>query len=308
MRKFELNDQQMERIIELKRRGFTWMGIQRDIMIDRRIVKRVFTEWEQSQSVEELKEARQKLAIEEFNRHQVSTFHFNRQFVTHLDFPRADYVKYDADGYMDIFLNKSLGNGEDSKYFNGEEKDPKRLNRQIRRRNEWLFRSLREHTAKDVDWNVFENWKDSWNNCVRHVPQMETEAQTFVDSLPAQRERRRKMSEYDSLMDQQAIKKLIEGYVVNTWQNIVEVEVTSAKGELKNTDRIPELTTDAAGMKFFEYIMDAIPKKLKHTKTLKSAIGEAVKTRQTVMELEEMLDPVRLRPIFARTRCFLCPI
>lgn len=308
MKKTELSDQQMDRVIELRRRGFTWMGIQRDIKIDRRIVQRAFTDWEKTQSIEELKEARQQLAMEEFRRHSDSILRFNEHFVAHLDFPRAAYINYDAGGYLDVLLNKDLGDGENFTEINKGKNDPERRNRRIRWHNDLLFKALQEHTARDVRWDTLEEWKNSWNSCVSNVPHLEREAEIIVGAQPGQRERLEKMSELDRLYDKNDMKKVIAFIIVGTWLQTVETAGIPAEEEPGDAGRKHEVVIDATDPDFLINLIDPTVRKLKQSEAIKNALGEAVKAKKAAGELEEMLDPLLLRPIITRTRCFLCPM
>ena len=122
--------------------------------------------------------------MEEYHRHSDSVLRFDQHFVAHLDIPRAAYIRYDADGYLDVLLNKDLGVAERIAETSDGEDDPERRSRQIRRHNDWLLRALQGHTAKDVDWDVLESWKTSWNSCVRNVPQLEKEAEIIIGAQP----------------------------------------------------------------------------------------------------------------------------
>lgn len=308
MKKTELNDKQMDRIIELRRRGFTWMGIQRDIKIDRRVARRAFTDWEKAQSIEELKEARQQLALEEFHRHKDSILCFNKHFVAHLDFPRAAYIYYNADGYLDVLLNKDLGDAENFTEINNGKNDPERRSRQIRRHNDWLFRALREHTAKDVNWDILESWKTSWNSCVRNVPHLEKEAEIIISPHLRQRQRLKKMSDLDRVLYEHNMKKVIPLMIMNTWQQTVETAGIPPEEEPEDTGRKHKVVTDATDPDFLFNLIDATVKKLSQSKAIKNALGKATKTKKAAGELEEMLNPLLLRPILTRTRCFLCPM
>ncbi len=308
MKKTELNDQQMDRIIELRRRGFTWMGIQRDIKIDRRIALRAFTDWEKTQSVDELKEARQQLALEEFRRHGASIRRFDGYFGAHLDFPRSAYIYYSADGYLDVLLNEDLGDGENFTEINQEKNDPEGRSRQIRRHNDWLFRALREHTARDVNWDIFESWKTSWNSCVRNVPHLEKEAETIISHYPNRRQRLEQLSELDRLYDEDNMKKVIPVIIVGTWQETVDTLGIPAEGEPLDADRKHEVLVSATDPDFLINLIHSTIKKLSRSETIIKAIGKAIETKKVADELEEMLDPLLLRPIITRTRCFLCPM
>jgi len=308
MKKTELNDQQIDRIIELRRRGFTWMGIQRDIKIDRRIALRAFTDWEKTQSVDELKEARQQLALEEFRLHGDSIRRFAGYFGAHLDFPRSAYIYYSADGYLDVLLNKDLDDGENFTEINKEKNDPEWRSRQIRRHNDWLFRGLREHTAKDVNWDIFESWKTSWNSCVSNVPQLEKEAETFISHHPGQRQRLKQLSELNRLYDKNYMKKAIAFIITGTWLQTVETLGIPGEEEPGDIGRKHEVVSDATDPDFYINLIHPTVKKLSRSETIKNAVGEAIKIKKATDELEEMLDPLLLRPIITRTRCFLCPM
>ena len=70
MRKIELTDAQLSKVIELGHGSrASWSRIERGLKTPRQAVKRAYENWERSQSKEELTEARTIVAAEEFRQH-----------------------------------------------------------------------------------------------------------------------------------------------------------------------------------------------------------------------------------------------
>lgn len=70
VKRIELSESQLESVIQLRqRRGYSWLRIERETHIPRRVAKREYLRWEQQQAREDLQTARREVAAEEFREH-----------------------------------------------------------------------------------------------------------------------------------------------------------------------------------------------------------------------------------------------
>lgn len=88
MRKIELTDAQLSKVIELGHGSrASWSRIERELKIPRQAVKRAYENWERSQSKEELTEACTRVAAEEFRQHVTDLVEVAECLVGHLSLP-----------------------------------------------------------------------------------------------------------------------------------------------------------------------------------------------------------------------------
>src|SRR3989304_2079135 len=70
MKKTELSNEKLDRIIKLREKGASWLRIQHETDTDRRVAKRAYREWQQKGIAEEFGAIRQEMAREDFQQHR----------------------------------------------------------------------------------------------------------------------------------------------------------------------------------------------------------------------------------------------
>ena len=68
MKRKTLSQKDLDRIAELRQRGTSWLGIEKETGIPRYVAKREYQLWEKSSTLQELRGVRLRLAEDEFKR------------------------------------------------------------------------------------------------------------------------------------------------------------------------------------------------------------------------------------------------
>ena len=306
MRKIKLDDKELENIHELVSRGFTWSAIQREIGLDRRIVKRIYEEWQRSRSIEYLEEARKQLAIRDFDDHRAELIRLAKRFVEYLDIPKINYSPGSAQVFIESFFERPSDSEEvESKPYGATGKREQKEARRRQRKNRLLFRALRQHTSGQVCWEVLEDWKKSCDNCFEKIPELSQEALHYLRSY---------LDKYLARgveLNELSIREAAQIGVGLFWDSLVARSGTAGG----NGENISEKKRQNPEKKSIRDITDLVPdalysieSHLSETEVGRLVASEAGRAEKAAAELEEMLDPVILHPLIIKTRCFLCPI
>src|SRR5271157_1530345 len=87
MKKRLLADDEFNQVLKLKQAGASWLKIQREAGIPRRIAQRAYEDWQRNQSVIELKQSRQTVATEAFREHVASLINLGTFLAMNLEIP-----------------------------------------------------------------------------------------------------------------------------------------------------------------------------------------------------------------------------
>lgn len=328
MKKIVLSHSQLEQVLNLRENGLSWVKIEKETGIARRIAKREYDEWSAKQSRRQLEDARKEVVAHEYRIHldllsQMANFLLDSLVIPN---PLTDLRK--ADEVISQFLEKDFYQGQPS--FELRLGDQQRDKRVIRM-NELLFKSLRDHTQRRVPWQTLDLWKEARNDCVKDIIKMKNEiSKVFTNILNQKSDLKEKLD--GIYKNASVIENVIEGILINMWLNGVtgvNSEVTVMKGaslirqgtawivfhekaheETKVTfDReAPNdnvlLAKEVSGVSRW-----AIENLLKGKNDLIQNIKrEVYKMQENASRLEAVLNPLVLRPIILNTRCDICPI
>ena len=315
MRRRNVSPQELARVLTLRQVNTTWLGIQRDTGIPRRIARRAYEQWERSQVREELKAARQNVAAEEFRNHLYSLVKLAQSLTETLTVPKLPTERRNA---KDILMNlwQSDVAGQYGAYgLPGTQAEAQYMVRQ----NQALFKSLQIHTQEKVNWRALGKWEDSWNRCTNALVRLEAEAQEILKNiLKKTPELAGNIAEGHSRED--AINRMLTGVLYAAWQlpsesdqelPVVRVEsggegrkrVLFGKG---NLDVSLVLGEDKLVKKVVE-TCEWAAKNLSKGDSVKTIAGEINTMRGNIEELRGMLNPLTLKPLIFSTRCDLCP-
>jgi hypothetical protein len=87
MRRRHVSPEELAMIIRLRHENASWLKIQRETGVPRRIGQRAYVQWGRSQASEELKEARKDVAAQAFREHMDSLVTLATSFVMNLEVP-----------------------------------------------------------------------------------------------------------------------------------------------------------------------------------------------------------------------------
>jgi len=323
MRRRDVSPEELARIIRLRQGNASWLQIQRDTGVPRRIAQRAYAQWGRSQSWEELKIARKDVAAEEFHNHldcliKLAEFLVN---ALHIPAPSSDSTSA-KDVLRNLWQRDILSEyrvyGLPTKMRGVERYSPETCLRQ----NLILFKSLRVHTQETVDWKILEQWQTTWDECTgvqgKLRKKMEETLLKTLNQKPGFEDRIVRGSGKEDV-----IERMADGWLYDLWQRILAGK----------TDQLPVLRTVPVGDAKVEVVFgedsfsrnlyftnSALAKEVEDTglwaaKNLEVARKEDIIKlvddvrimRKAIDQLTEMLNPLILRPTILRTRCDLCP-
>ena len=332
----KMSDEMRDKIVTLVQGGANWSKIQRETAIDRRTAKSVYQKWKRNSSVEDLQKVRREIAAVEFQTHMDSMVTLATVLVSNLGLPPSImYVRGNSQEFLDWFWQQDLLlrytkspqhtiiSAEDKGFIIEDKKiyyDEKKL----------LFKSLREHTRGEVQWNVFDDeWKNAMDRCAKIVPDFMKETRQLVDSYIKIANDRGFLEKVKKATKKNDPAKNITEAIVNVfWRSITLRKLnkenlpsfeTIIKDKSENVNVIAIRSGDENLFSLIGEDKQYLAEKI--TQTCNVAIkGLSINT--TVWELDVevgniikasddlrvMLNPLKLRPLILRTRCELCPV
>lgn len=320
MRRRELTGDELDRVMRLRQAGTSWLKIQDITGIDRRKAKRAYEAWEQTQSRDELKKARQDVAARAFSEHIDILVRLAESLIRILQVPESSCGLDNADEALDRFWITDILGSEESPLSQSVGDHGKR----VVWRNKLLFKSLQEHTRGRVRWQALEEWKEARNNAVRHSGELLSDAieiaANILDGKPDLKEKVTIVMASDS-----PTKKIANGISENLWRGMVAgnqepinvVKGASAmmegkvwlefhSGDLETRLFLNDVELASEVLSVCSWANDNLRNGLKSDLVQRLA-DDVCEMQGRARELQESLDELVLRPMILRTRCDLCP-
>lgn len=332
MRRLNVSDQKREQILKLRQTGASWLRIQRETGIPRRTAKKVYEAWAKTQTREELKEARIKVIAEQLNNHLKDLIRVAEALAKNLPDTVGINEVRNATEVIDntwVIDSSHKSSTEEVITIIGDNlEDRQKLEREQRRRirqNRLLLDSLREHTQSQLQWQVLDEWKKEWDRAIEIQSQMRINAQQLVQMiLDGQRKDIRRRICEEARKDI-ILRDMINGVYEAVWRSVQDESPEHAETYvLINTcgnDEAPLYSLcfgkkeSITRLNFTDINLAQDVQKV--CAQAAGSIGNGDSARQLLdikrrlaaktLELEEMLDTVRLWPLILRTRCELCP-
>jgi len=336
MPRLKMSDEMRDKIVALVQSGASWSKIQRETGIDRRTAKSSYQKWERNSSVEELQEVRREIAAVEFRTHMDSMVKLATALVSNLSLPSSImHAKKNSQEFFDWFWQQDLlmrypnspqdniipvvNKGfiiEDQKIYYDEKK--------------LLFKSLREHTRGEVQWNILDNdWGSARDKCAKIVPQFIKATRQLVGDYiknandPGFLDKIKKVTKKPD-----PTQNITEAIVNVFWQSITRMELnkknlpsfkTVTKDKSENVNTVAIKSGDENLFSFIgedkQYLAgkitqtcNAVIKVLSENKTVWELNTEVANIVKASDVLRMKLNPLKLRPLILRTRCELCPV
>lgn len=322
MRRRILSDQELEEVIKRKQSGASWLKIQNETGIPRRTAKRAYEDWERSRSLEDMSQVRRDVAMVEFRQHLHHLRKLADSLVDYLSVPDLPITESSHEVLSRLWQRNIIGEPNAERGWAG---GAERATRRIVRQNRLLFEALRDHTRGEIRWEALNEWERAWDNSIHCLNELRKEAHEMVGNiLDQQRDLRARIQEES--VERDAVDRMAEAVLRAIWLAIQEDNLnqecllvpTKLDGDgrsLVTYFRYPYVRAwlEFADTSLVQYVVDvgnwAIDNLRKGDKSnlVRSLEKEVARMQKATEELEEMLDPLRLRPIILRTRCDLCP-
>jgi len=271
--------------------------------------------------MEELKDARRDVAREEFREHLRDILSIAGVIV--MDLPRQMWYREArvADEVIDDLWAKDL-HVEEYREYSPFGSKPEIEQRMIIRQNRLLFQSLLTHTREGVRWEVLEQWKQEWNACIDYLKRLHVEAQEIVDNIRTKQKSEikvriqgigegKKTAEY---MASKAVESVWRGAQMGKMMGVCDlvraVEADEGKWKILFTDVGSDRETVVEGGDTAKVVVEVCRwtvNNLSRGELAEKAARSLGVIREKAGELEEILNPLILRPLILRTRCELCP-
>jgi len=336
MRRRDLSDEELTTVINLKRAGTSWVKIQAETGINRRTAKRAYEKWERSQTLQELKDARQEVATKALFYHLNSLIILAGSLVTNLSIPffLSDMEKNAEQFFSWLFEQDLLQRhilpetqvqvftmGETQCFYVGDAQS-------YHREKELLFESLKAHTREEVQWkDILDNrWEKARNDCAKIVPKLRKETSVVVNnSINQERETNFLQRIKEGSREDAPAKQMAEVVLRDIWRDILRDKLeeegpwfqTISKGRgpyfevyVKSRDENVlnfSGATDKSLANKVTGICNLAANNLRRGEMVESLQNGVHKMKKASEELREVLNPVRLTPMILRTRCDLCP-
>jgi len=328
MKKIVLSNSQIQQVINLRNSGISWVKIETETGIARRIAKREYDEWASKQSQRQLEDARKEVAAQEYRLHLSLLSRMAEFLLDSLVIPDPLTDLRRADEVMRQFLAKDFY--QDQPLFG-----PPFVNRQrdkrVIRMNELLFKSLRNHTERKVPWQVVDIWKGARDSCVEDIAYMKKEIHVVFTNILNQKPMLKEKLD-KGYMNSGVTENIENGILIHMWLNGVlgkNSQVTTMKGvslTKKGTgwvvfhENAPAETNVTFGGEspsdnelLVKEVADVSKWAIKNLLRGKEDLIEKVKKevhkiQDSTDRLEATLNSLVLRPIILNTRCDICPI
>lgn len=328
VRASKVKSEQLERIIRLREANASWLAIGKAVGIDRRTAKKVYNDWNDRQTQEELLGVRKEVAAEDFRDHRDYIITLASYLIDNLGLPDSPIETNSEQFFLTLwekdifnFLRKRWTNypiiplGHNMKRIN-----MKRIKSNIQD-NEQILNCLLIHT-KELRWEVLDEWKTARNNCTEVLGELQKESSKLVNNLMKQPH-----FKLDGLNEgceeENPIGGMVEAAVQAIWLWILRDEPEEfplIKAVPVNVKQIRHLALKVESRTFLIFTdnLAETAAKLCNQTVINLCKGEETHIVQSLLnqisimkgaaeELAEMLDPLKLQPIILRSRCNLCP-
>lgn len=321
MKRTDISAEQLDQIIRLRQAGTSWLKIEEltDPKVGRRVAQRTYEKWERARSTRELESARWEVGKAEFERHLDAQVWCAEGILDLLDVPELPDMTEDALTYFNNFMERDIPGYLVSGVPGSKPKsDPARNHR----RNELLHKSIMEHTQGTVRWEAIEEWKESYDDCKRLLPELKHQFDRILrdtlGDIPGLEERfilTRGLGNPMERLIEEMMKVLWKGILVGSIAGATDLlgdktishqdrEVTLVTIGEKNVLQIDEVLMERD---FIDICRDAI-RKAWNTSVCREMVAGIGRMQEVRQELEAVLEPLMLRPLILKSKCFICPL
>lgn len=317
MRRREVSASELGKIVSLRQNNCSWLTIEKETSVPRRIAQRAYRDWERSQERDEFKAARQTVATEELRNHFASLKKLAIVLVGHLEVPRPSHDPQSAKQFLDSVLENDIA-GEYGAY--GLPYDPTRNTYSkavCYRQNQMLLSSLQDHTDQKLNLS---NWERAYDTCRAHQAKFLEEFGEILSNIlnvdP-------KLAEVIAGKKEKTSKRLLEGLTYLLWESILAGQVVLAElvplikvssrgdgqaeavfGNLAQRCIVP----DYVASQVKDASVWAIKNLLAQREKTVDKLLEDVKTMKRVKDdMAKALNPLTLVPDILHSKCDLCP-
>jgi len=256
-------------------------------------------------------EVRKALLVDELRKHLDEVTRFASSLVETLAVPVSPFEERDATAVLNSLFRRYIP------VERGSEPQEAKKKHQDERRKRILFDCLQAHTGKE-QWQVFEEWKQSWDSCKVALEQLREEANEVLSDLLKRKPGLKEAVEKET-GKRDAVERIVHDVLWVVWQ---AGTVDRLAGEYDFSIKEGQLVAHTGGDEFYplRLKLGETPQAQHMVEVCKLAfealyrsfnskrIAEMLDTMERKIEaIEGFMDPLILRSAILRTRCDLCP-
>jgi len=314
MRRRAVSAKELAKIVSLRQNNFSWLTIEKETGVPRRIAQRAYRDWERTQAGDELKGARQTVAAEELRNHLASLKKLAFVLVQHLGIPQPLGESQSAKQSLDSVLRNDIASEYGAYGFPGGRYPAEVYYRQ----NQMLLKSLEDHTDQKLNLS---NWESTYDICRRHQTEFVKDLRQVLSSV-LDLEGFQKLAEAMASKKEKITGRMAEGLIVILWRDIqagkVELEELlplikvlsrgDGQSELLGNFVQGAIIPDDVGTQAKKACIWVIKSLLARRVKIIDPLLEDVKTMKRVNDdLAKILNPLTLVPDILHSKCDLCP-
>ena len=314
MRRRFVSEEDRDKIIQLRRSGGSWLGIEFMTGIPRRTAKSIYDEWQKNQAADEVISARRQVAAEAFKEHMHDLIVLAREITISLALPAFNDMRNGGQVLDNLFEKDICRSTSETSPFSFVKRDTTTTIR----KNHILLDSLKQHTRGKVDWDLLDNWsvaRDDW-----HFGRERLEAEV--------KQVRDKINQIDdtaaSIFKQpKTSDRMAKGIVETAYYALIENDFRTPEkyikvkelqdgwaiffsGDTSDTELVSE-TADVADI-VAAFCQKVVKELFAQDKPLLKGMATSLaKMQEAHEELMDKLDELRLTPVILQTKCDICP-
>ncbi len=322
MRRREVSVNELAKIVSLRQNNRSWLTIEKETTVPRRIAQRAYRDWEHSQEREELNAARQTVAAEELRNHLASLKKLALVLAQHFDIPRPSPNPQSAKQFLASVLSSDIVSEYGVYGLPNKLSHPEYPAEVYYRQNQMLLKSLQDHTDRKLN---FSSWESVYDTCRAHQTQFLEELRQTLSNI-VDLDLKLKRAEATVSKERKITSGLLDGLVFLLWKSIlagkVELEelvsLIKVFSQFSRGDARAELAfgnlaqrvivPDDVRTQAKKACIWAIKNLLAQKDKIIDPLLEDVKTmRRENDNLAKILNPLTLVPDILHSKCDLCP-
>jgi len=320
MRRREVSSNELAKIVSLRQNNFSWLTIEKEIGVPRRIAQRAYRDWEHTQASDEFKVARQTVATEELRKHLDSLKNLAFHLVRGFDIPRPSRDPTSAELKKISVLEQDIAGDYGAYGLSDRRRGTDWYPVEVRyRQNQMLLSALQEHTNHKLNLS---KWENAYDTCQGHQTKFLEELDLI---LPIVLNLHSELKEAEAIAskEKKITRQMADGLTYLLWGSILagEVELKGLVSKIKlfrGHEGWAELAfgnlaqrvivPDDVGPQAKEVCIGVIKNLLARREKFIDPLLEDVKTMKRVNDdLAKILNPLTLVPDILHSKCDLCP-
>lgn len=317
MRRKVLSANELAKVVSLRQNNSSWLTIEKETGVPRRIAQRAYRDWERSQVRDEFKAARQTVVAEELRNHLASLKEFALVLVQYFDIPRPSPEPQSAKQYLDSVLRNNIVGKYGAYGMPSDSRQDTYPAEVCFRQNQMILKSLQDHTDQKLNLRNLEGAYDTYRG--HQAKFLEELHQILSNILNVNPE----LTEAIASKKGEITRRMLDGLNFILWESIlagkVELEELSSlikvhsrgdgQSEVLFGNLVPgAIIPDNVGTQIKESCIWAIKNLLANRDKLIAPLLEDLRTMKRVNEdLAKVLNPLTLVPDILYSKCDLCP-